>query len=221
MKYGGLVLFAVLTGAALSNAGQPAAAKTARGITLDLPGHWSLTPLMAPTNTLGLRIYSYLIDEAEQDVLRWRGRYMANCRLPSVNQDDDDWHCIDANHIYSLLWRHEGFIWVHSERLGLETANTADGLLQNRLRDIDATVLSHSETAFESVTLLHSRRSLYALTQDLQRRHEQDGGRLLVAEKNVGGFIQQWQVHHTRVTYTAQRDEQGDVLLVKVRGTNL
>lgn len=219
MKYQPLMDSVVLAGALLVTLLGPVTAKTDHASSIELPAHWSVTPLMGPTSILGLRIYSYLIGEAEQDILRWRERHMASCRLPAVYQDDSDWHCIDAQYIYSLLWRDEGFIWVRSERLPSSTG--IDAQLQPRLTDIDATVLSHSETAFESVTLLHSRRSLYALAKDLQRRHQYDGARLLFAETNVGGFIQQWQAQQTRVTYTAQKDQQGDVLLVKVRGTNL
>lgn len=221
MKFQGFILFAVLANALLPLLFQPVAGKMAPSSNLQLPANWSVSPLIAPTDTLGLRIYSYVINEAEQDILRWRERHMASCKLPVVNQDEDDWHCIDAHNIYSLLLRQEGVIWVRSERLPVGTVNVADDLSQSHLLDIDATVLSHSESAFESVTLLHSRRSLYALTRDLQRRHEQDGARLLFTEQNMGGFIQHWQAQHVRVTYTAQKDEQGDVLLVKVRGTNL
>lgn len=189
-------------------------------LNLDLPKDWTRNALMPPTDTLGLRIYSYLIAESEQTVLQWREQYMTQCRLPAV-AEDDDWHCLSEEAMYSLLRRNEGFIWVRSERLPAAPANVPeqhDGLVS---LEIDAQVINHSENAFESVTLLHSRRSLYALQHDLRRHHLREGAQLLLVEQNPGGFIQQWQAQQERVTYTAQKDEQGDILLFKVRGTKL
>lgn len=188
---------------------------------LELPKGWAKSELMAPTDTLGLRIYSYLVTEPEQKVLQWRKQHMSQCRLPAVDGEEDDWHCLSVDTMYSLLRRTEGFIWVRSERIPYAPANIPDQHHGFAGLEIDAEVLSHSESAFESVTLLHSRRSLYALQNDLRRRHVREGAQLLLAEQNPGGFIQQWQAQQGRVTYTAQKDEQGDVLLLKVRGTNL
>lgn len=188
---------------------------------LELPKDWAKSALMAPTDTLGLRIYSYLVTEPEQKVLQWRKQQMSQCRLPAVAGEEDDWHCLSEDAMYSLLRRTEGFIWVRSERIPYAPENIPDQHHGFAGFDIDAEVLSHTENAFESVTLLHSRRSLYALQNDIRHRHLRDGAHLLLAEQNSGGFIQQWQAQQGRVTYTAQKDEQGDVLLLKVRGTNL
>ncbi|MCC5880928.1 MAG: hypothetical protein JJU03_13680 [Idiomarina sp.] len=187
---------------------------------LSLPAEWSVTPLMAPTQTMGLQVSSFIIHEPDHKVRQWRQQHMADCRLPA-GSDEDDWHCFDQHHIFSLLWREEGFIWVLSKRLARSSPGFEQHALPANLAGLDAQVLSHSESLFESVTLLHSRRSLYGLQRDLLRLYDAQGARLVMQEQDAGGFIQQWQHLQHKVTYTAHKDEQGAVLLVKVRGTTL
>lgn len=198
----------------------------------EFPLHWGVSAMMAPVEAFGLNLNVYALEASVQDIKAWRAQHMSACRIHltaggqttswSLQHGEyaDDWHCIDQDHIYSLLQRDGSYIWAEGTRV--KRTGTSDGEpLSQFLRDAGSRLIGQSGTDVELVSIWSSKRSLYVLQRDITEFKQRRGARLLSQQVAAKGFTQSWQLAAQRTHITVQRSDRGDVILTATQGTSL
>lgn len=179
-------------------------------VTAMLPNNWTLTPVVANTEALGLRLNSWAIEASVAQIEAFKQRPSLRC-TPLPTEETGNWHCLSENYLYSLLQHDDGFLWVESERLGTPELSVPHGL--------NGDVLSHYRNAFETVIIVRSNQHLFACYSLFKRAQRQRGATLLMDKRDTDTFVQQWQHGATKRTLTGQREAAGAVTLVYTQGT--
>lgn len=179
-------------------------------LTAMLPGNWVLTPVLQNSETLGLRLNSWAVQASAAQIDAFKQSPTLRC-TPLPGARNNDWHCLNEDHLYTLLQHGDGYLWVESEPIGMEQTSLPAG--------VKGEVISHYRNAFEEVTIVHASQHLFAAYSLFQRSQRQRGAVLVMQERDADTFIQQWQRGATKWTLTGQREGSGGVSLVHTRGT--
>jgi hypothetical protein len=179
-------------------------------LTALLPANWMITPVLQDTDTLGLKLNSWMVEASTAQIEAFKRSPTVRC-TPLTTAHGSDWHCLDENHLYSLLQYDDSHLWVESQRIGMDPAAPPSG--------VQGVVISHYRNAFEQITILRSSQHLFAVYSQFERHQRSRGARLVMEERDSDTFVQQWQRGASKWTLTGQRESDGSVSLVYTQGT--
>ncbi|RUO32109.1 hypothetical protein CWE12_03715 [Aliidiomarina sedimenti] len=173
-----------------------------------LPEAWPTTPLLRQVQAQGMQMDIWQLQISQLEAFEWRTSHRPRCTVISPPQAID-WYCLDENSLYSLIPNEDTFLWIQSER--------RKDLAKPEL-PFSAELFSQYQQGTDEVSLLQTRQPLYRLQAQLLRRQRETQARLMMHQQHEHGFVMQWHVDAERFVVTAQRDPDGLVNLVYVKG---